>query len=130
MCAISTPRSLRSIIVSQFFHISLVSANPITTPSIDIAKCTTRSYNVQFQYETEQELELQLQRECGNVNMLLLHALNCYVYVITHGIGTKLCSASGEVYFRNGGEVQWQTWQCCQLWLWNWNHIFPTLKVL
>ena len=48
--------------------IFLVSGTPIATPSVDIAKCTTESYNVQFRYETEQELELQLQREYANVN--------------------------------------------------------------
>ena len=46
-------------------------ANPITTPSIDRAKCTTKSCNVQFRYETEQELEYQLRREYGNVKSIL-----------------------------------------------------------
>ena len=127
---VSTIVTFIELVDSISRDVSLVSANPITTPSVDIVKCTTKSYNIQFQYEIEQELECQLQREYGNVNTLLLHALNCYIYVIIHGIGTKLCSASGKVYFRNGGEVQWKTWQCCQLWLWNWNHIFPTLKEL
>ena len=52
--------------------IFLVSAGPTITPSVDVAKCTTKSYNIQFRYETEEELEFQLQREYGNVNICTL----------------------------------------------------------
>jgi hypothetical protein len=114
----------------------MFSASSITTPSMDVAKCTTTSYNIQFRYETEQELELQLQREYGNVNWKIFFLHIWFIFLETtyphyrNIIGTTLCSASSEICFRCGGEVHRKEWQCCQLWLWNWYHIFPTLKVL
>ena len=45
-------------------------------------------------------------------------------------IGEGLCQAVGGFCCEDGWEVRWKTWQCCQLWLWNWSNLFPTLKEL